>query len=450
MEYNMNAFGMTSAFVAPVASYPNAWQSPQSISSIPASNDLNLPTWLVDEPEAPASESDEGSIAEWVAQSCIADDDDSDSSDASSDIASRHSYSNPNGHYAAPHHPDAMTYHSRALGMAHSHSSASIASHSNRGSSPSSSLSSSPSVSRTSSLSSRLWSQSSVSTTSSTSSLTSPPRSGSPTSVLGQNANAEAWELLFAAAGRIQELALEPEPPKPACAGPPRAGAQPYVPASRHMHQAPAYGAPQMNHNGNRQHANHHQAAQQQGNNRRAGPQPHRRNNHNGAQVAKGSPLRRVSECETDSRKGQALGNGTGVFLPRAAPAPASAKPSADTSNAGRKSQRPGATVYLPARLVHVFGLDVDENNNVLLNRAAPGGAAPASGPAAAKPAAPGPKRGAGCAGARAAPVIKLAPEEMLAGSGRKGGKGGRSRARAAAAAGVAAPAVNLPSDWTY
>ncbi|CAI7895011.1 unnamed protein product [Closterium sp. NIES-54] len=441
----MYAFGMTSAFVAPVASNPNAWQSPQSI---PSSSDLNLPTWLVDEPEAPALEG-EGSIAEWVAKSCIADDDDSDSSDASSDIASRHSNSTPNGHYPARHYPDAMTYHSRALGMAHSHSSASIASHSNRGSSPSSSLSSSPSVSRTSSLSSRLWSQSSVST-SSTSSLTSPPRSGSPTSVLGQNANAEAWELLFAAAGRIQELAFEPEPAKPACAGPPRAAAQPFVPASRHMHQAPAYGAPQMNHNGNRQHANHHQAAQQQGNNRRAGPQPHRRNNHNGAQVARGSPLRRVSECETDSRKGQPLGNGTGVFLPRAAPAPASAKPSPDTSNAGRKSQRPGATVYLPARLVHVFGLDVDENNNVLLNRSAPGGAAPASGPAAAKPAAPGPKRGGGCAGVRAAPVIKLAPEEMLAGSGRKGGKGGRSRARAAAAAGAAAPAVNLPSDWTY
>ncbi|GJP29846.1 hypothetical protein CLOM_g19939, partial [Closterium sp. NIES-68] len=319
---------------------------------------------------------------------------------------------------------------------------------------PSSSLSSSPSVSRTSSLSSRLWSQSSSSSSTSTSSssIASPPRSGSPTSVLGQNPNAEAWDLLFAAAGRIQELALDPEPAKPACATPLRAAAPSHVPAARHMHQPPAYGAPHMNHShaGSRYQGNNQHAALQQGNNRRAGPQPHRRNNHNGAQAAKGSPLRRVSECEADSRKGQAPGNGTGVFLPRAAPAPASAKPSAEPSHPGRKSQRPGATVYLPARLVHVFGLDVDENNNVLLNRAAPGGAAAAPGTTAVKPESAGPKRGGAGAGVRAAPVIKLAPEEMLAGSGRKGGKGGRSRARAAAAAGVAAPAVNLPSDWTY
>eukprot|EP00475_Leptophrys_vorax_P037171 TRINITY_DN63788_c0_g1_i1.p1 TRINITY_DN63788_c0_g1~~TRINITY_DN63788_c0_g1_i1.p1 ORF type:complete len:405 (-),score=-26.39 TRINITY_DN63788_c0_g1_i1:164-1252(-) len=359
----------------------------------------------------------DGSIAEWVAQSCMEDDDAS--TQTTSPSSSQFSSHAPcpgfvnwrNGSIAGP-----SSYYGSTDSL--------------RGSpSPDRSLTSSPAISRSSTLSSRLWSHSS-----SAASL-SPPRSGSPTSVLSRHASAtsttsdsEAWDLLFEAATKIQEMSLDDQQHLPLAA-------TSAVSASAAPSFAAASASQQHYPRGQK-----FQEKRQSPPSRRRGPAP----------MQKASPLGRI-ESESEPRVDA---HGTGVFLPRGASPSGSAPKQAHPQNRanGRKPQRPGATVYLPPRLVHVLGLNVDDNNNVLLNRA-DAAAGPSGAPCAAGP--HGARRGVGNGAGRTGPVIKVASEEMLASNSSKGLKGGRSRARAAAGGGMGrvggtAGAAVLPNEWTY
>eukprot|EP00475_Leptophrys_vorax_P010095 TRINITY_DN16773_c1_g1_i1.p1 TRINITY_DN16773_c1_g1~~TRINITY_DN16773_c1_g1_i1.p1 ORF type:complete len:390 (-),score=-18.79 TRINITY_DN16773_c1_g1_i1:125-1294(-) len=380
------------AFAAHVSpSIPNMWSSPAITSHSAA--DGHLHSWVPEEPELATYG---GSIAELVAQSCI--------DDSSSDLRS-------------------TAVHGGSLKPSSSHTSLGsfIESYGAFGSEGSASP---PSVSRSSTLSSRLWSE--TSSVASLSSLPSPTCSGSPKSVLaGRNngANGEAWDRMLAEAVEAMGRGTFPTTQNAPAAAAVAAGASPSP------NQLP------KSHSPNRQQAipnRNRNSHARNGQRRNMGP---------------GGPVCPTAPQAEAAVAGQTP-SGTGVFLPRgSAPgSPASKHPQQQQpqqAKGGRKAQRPGATVYLPPRLVHVLGLNVDANNNVL---PAAAGAAPVVNNVASRP-----SGGAACGRvAPAAPVFKVASEEMLASNNKRGVKGGRSRARAAAAASGPSAAANLPSDWTY
>lgn len=306
---------------------------------------------------------------------------------------------------------------------------------------------------------------------------------GSPTSVLGEGSN-EAWDLLFAAVGKIQKYASGQEQEGSGGLSLPRAttmlpsGTQtpPLVPLGGNFHgrqchshnPSPARSMPHSVRRNNRRDASPAGMV--------SGPPAVVSNMKNGTPPRSGQKPRSASQTRFQRSdistplgieavihpllitRGNActppraptVGSGTGVFLPRAAPSPASTSgsPSGTSHQDGsvKKTVRPSPPVYLPARLVHQFGLAVDHDNNVVLNR---------------KPS-PTPN---GRKAAVGAPVIKLAvdnvPSPVKPVPRRSGGRNQpQPRGRSPSpmnqpripppSANVVNSAMNLPSDWQY